>query len=412
MKDGRAARPNPERSAVRQGRQKRIAARIVTMSNLLIAGSTGSLPAIAGEARWNFPDPATPLAADTLRVHNLFMTIITVIFFAVLSLILYSLYRHRHSRSHQPATFTGPRSRRQWLLTLLPFAGLLFIDYVVFGIPAFHAVYAYEDTKSNADLVVKVTASQWKWHFDYPAQKVSFTSTLTTPQSQIHDQEPKGENYLLEVDNPLVLPVGKKVRFVVTSTDVLHSLWIPAFGVKRDAVPGFLREFWATIETPGVYRGQCAELCGKDHGFMPAVVRAVPQAEFDQWVAAKLAEQQATAASATKTWDKQALIDQGKLVYEKNCVACHQANGQGLPGAFPALAGSRIVNAPIVDGEGRLRKDSHLDRVLNGRTGTAMPSFKGTLNDVEIAAVLTYERNSFGNTVADVVQPSTVAALR
>ncbi len=383
--------------------------RAFAAGSLALLGLAGSAQA---EIRWTFPDPATPLAADTLHVHNLFMTIAGTIFILVFALIMYSVMVHRKSKGYKAATFTAPRTAKQVALTLLPFAGLLYIDYVVFGIPAYHAVLSYEDSKTNAEMVVKVTGSQWKWLYEYPAEDIKFVSLLTTPKEQIHNQAPKGEHYLLEVDNPLVLPVGKKIRFITTSTDVIHSWWVPAFGVKRDAIPGFLREFWATIEKPGIYRGQCAELCGKDHGFMPVVVQAVSQPEFDKWVADKKAAVVAAAASADKEWTKDELMAKGKDVYEKVCAACHQTNGQGLPPAFPALAGSAIVKGPFVDNDGRLVKDGHLDRVLNGKTGTAMQAFRESLSDAELAAVVTYERNSFGNTVGDFVQPSTVKKLR
>lgn len=236
---------------------------------------------------WNFPEPVTPIARETLHVHNLFMIIILIIFFGVLALMLYSFWAHRKSQGHQAAGFTGPRSTKQWLFVLAPFAVLLVIDYGVFGIPAYHAVKMYEDSKSDAELVVKVTGSQWMWQYEFPAEGVKFTSRLTTPRDQIDNKEAKGEHYLLEVDNPLVLPVGKKVRFITTSNDVIHSWWVPAFGVKRDAVPGFLREFWATVEKTGTYRGQCSELCGKEHAYMPVVVNVVPEEEFKAWIASR-----------------------------------------------------------------------------------------------------------------------------
>ncbi len=245
-----------------------------------------SVAANAGYS-WNFPDPVTPIAHETLHVHNLFMVIALSLFFGVLALMLYSFWSHRKSRGHVAATFSGPRSRKQWIFVLLPFAGLLVLDYGVFGIPAYHAVLSYEDTKTNADLVVKVTGSQWLWQYEFPSEGVKFSSRLSTPREQIDNQQTKGDNYLLEVDNPLVLPVGKKIRFITTSNDVIHSWWVPAFGVKRDAVPGFLREFWAKVDTVGTYRGQCSELCGKEHGFMPVVVNVVPEADFKTWLAAR-----------------------------------------------------------------------------------------------------------------------------
>jgi len=253
-----------------------------------------SVSAQAGYA-FNLPEPVTPIARETLHMHNLVMVVILILFFAVFAMLVYSFRTHRKGAGYKAATFTGPTNRKQWLWTLAPFAALFVIDYGVFGIPAFHAVVLYEDTKTDAELVVKVTGSQWMWQYDFPAEGVSYTSRLVTPREQIDSGASKGEHYLLEVDNPLVLPVGKKVRFITTSNDVIHSWWVPAFGVKRDAVPGFLREFWATVEKTGTYRGQCSELCGKEHGFMPVVVNVVSQQEFAAWLADK--KKAATAAA-------------------------------------------------------------------------------------------------------------------
>ncbi len=370
-------------------------------------------PAMAlGEWRMNFPEPVTPIATETLHIHNLFMAIITVLFVVVFAIMVYSMFFHRKSRGYQAADFTGPRNPKQWFWVLIPFALLLFIDYVIFGIPAYKAVLSYEDTKSDAQMVIKVIGMQWRWQYEYPREGIKFVSSLTTPREQIENKAAKGEHYLLEVDNPLVIPVGKKIRFITTSTDVIHSWWVPAFGVKRDSIPGFLREFWVKVEKPGVYRGQCAELCGKDHGFMPVVVHAVTQEEFDRWVLAQKTAMAAQAEGANRTWSKEELMARGKEVYDTHCVACHQANGEGIPGAFPPIAGARIARTPFVDEAGRMIRDGHLDRVMNGKPGTAMQAFKDTLSDVDIAAVITYERNSFGNTAGDVVQPSLVKAMR
>ncbi len=361
---------------------------------------------------WNFPKPVTPIGRDTLSMHNQFMVIITVLFVVVFAIMIYSMIKHRKSTGARPAKFSGPTGAVQWFWTLVPFAMLLFIDFVLMGIPAFHAVVDMEDTRTKADMVLKVTGLQWKWKYEYPDSGVQFVSTLTTPREQIEGKEAKGEHYLLEVDNEVVLPVGKKVRILLTSTDVIHTWWVPQFGVKRDAIPGFLRETWVRIEEPGVYRGQCAELCGKDHGFMPVVVRAVPEAEYAAWVDKKKAEMSAAAAGGDKTWTMAELLAKGKESYEKNCAACHQPNGQGLPPAFPALAGSKIVTGPLLSPDGKLIPDSHVDRVMNGKTGTAMQAFKATLSDVDIAAIVTYERNSFGNTKGDMIQPAQIKALR
>lgn len=371
------------------------------------------LPGMADAAyNFNFPEPVTPIARETLHIHNEFMLIITVLFVAVFAIMIYSMIKHRKSVGHQPANFTGPRSAMQWLWVLIPFAILLFIDFILMGIPAVEAIINMEDTKTRADMVLKVTGMQWKWQYEYPETGIKFVSTLSTPRDQISNAEAKGEHYLLEVDNPVVLPVGKKVRILLTSTDVIHTWWVPQFGVKRDAVPGFLRETWVKIDKPGIYRGQCAELCGKDHGFMPVVVHAVPEPEYLAWLEQKKADAKAAAGGADRTWSSDELMAAGKEVYEKQCAACHQASGQGLPPAFPALAGSPIVNSPLLDTNGKIAKDSHVDRVMNGKPGTAMQAFRNTLSDVELAAVITYERNSFGNHRGDMVQPAQIKALR
>jgi len=258
-----------------------------------------ALSAAAASAGYvfNFPEPVTPIARETLHMHNLVMVVILILFFLVFGLLMYSFRTHRKDAGYKAATYSKPIGRKQWLWVLSPFALLFVIDYGVFGIPALHAVVMYEDTKTDAELVVKVTASQWLWQYDFPAEGVSYTSRLVTPREQIDSGAAKGDNYLLEVDNPLVLPVGKKVRFITTSNDVIHSWWVPAFGVKRDAVPGFLREFWAKVEKTGTYRGQCSELCGKEHGFMPVVVNVVSQEEFDKWIASKKAAAAPVAAA-------------------------------------------------------------------------------------------------------------------
>lgn len=364
------------------------------------------------EYAWNFPDPVTPLALDTLQVHNKFMLISIAIFLAVLAIMIYSIFAHRKSKGHQPANFTGPSTKSQVFWTLVPFALLIFIDFVVMGIPAYHSVVMMEDTKTAADMVLKVTGSQWKWQYEYPAEGIKFVSTTTTPDKQIYNQEAKSEHYLLEVDNHVVLPVNKKIRILLTSTDVIHTWWVPQFGAKRDAIPGFMRETWARIEKPGIYRGQCAELCGKGHAFMPIVVEAVSEPDYRLWVAQQQAKQSAAAAGAERQWSKDELIKLGAEVYAKQCVVCHQANGQGLPPTFPALAGSKLINGAMLDAGGLLIRDGHLDRVMNGKPATAMQAFKTTLGDAEIAAVVTFERNSFGNQMGDMVQPAQVKALR
>jgi len=380
---------------------------------LISLASTAAIPGAASAAySFNFPEPVTPIARETLHIHNEFMLVITVLFVVVFAIMIYSMIKHRKSSGHAPAKFTGPSGAMQWLWALIPFAILLFIDFILMGIPAVKAIVNMEDTKTQADIVLKITGMQWKWQYEYPEAGVKYISTLATPRDQITNTADKGEHYLLEVDKPVVLPVGKKIRILLTSTDVIHTWWVPQFGVKRDAVPGFLRETWVLIEKPGTYRGQCAELCGKDHGFMPVVVRAVPEPEYLAWLETQKAEAKAANSGADRIWSREELMAAGEETYEKICAACHQPNGQGLPPAFPALAGSKLVNGPLLGMDGKIIPDSHVDRVLNGKAGTAMQAFRNSLSDVEIASIITFERNSFGNKKGDMIQPAQIKALR
>ena len=364
---------------------------------------------------WNFPLPATPMALDTLHVHNKFMTITGIIFLVVLAIMIYSIFSHRKSKSYKPVADKAPSTAVEIFWTLIPFAILLLIDFVIMGIPAYHSVIMMEDTRDKATMVIKITGSQWRWQYEYmdgDAKGIKFVSNLSTPKEQTAKgfQGVKDADYLLEVDNRLVLPVGEKVRVLMTATDVLHNWWVPQFGSSRVAVPGFLRETWVQVDRAGTYRGQCKELCGKGHGYMPIVVDAVPMEQFKVWVAAKKEELAKASAGADKEWTKEDLVTTGKGVYEKNCAVCHQVSGAGLPPAFPALTGSKIANGPIFGADGKYLKDSHLDRVLNGVR--VMPSWKALLNDTEIAAVITFERNALGNSVGDVLQPAQVKAAR
>ncbi len=362
---------------------------------------------------WNFPEPVTPMALDTLHVHNKFMLIAIAIFFAVLAIMVYSIFAHRKSKGFKSVADKAPSTAMEIFWTLVPFAILLLIDFVIMGIPAYHSVIMMEDTRNKSEMVIKVTGSQWRWQYEYmdgDAQGIKFVSNLSTNDKQMRNEEEKGENYLLEVDNPLVLPVGVKVRILMTATDVLHNWWVPQFGSSRLAVPGFIRETWVQVDKPGVYRGQCKELCGKGHGYMPVVVNAVSKEEYQAWVAAKKEESAKANAGADKEWTKEDLVAEGKKVYEKNCAVCHQVSGAGLPPAFPALTGSKITTTPTFGADGKYLPDSHMDRVLNGVR--MMPAWKAVLSDTEIAAVITYERNALGNNVGDVVQPSQVKAAR
>ncbi len=382
--------------------------------SLGISAMLASLSAHA-DYSWNFPEPVTPMALDTLHVHNKFMLIAMAIFFIVLAIMIYSIFAHRKSKNFKPVTDKAPSTAVEIFWTLIPFAILLLIDFVIMGIPAYHSVIMMENTRDKANMVIKITGSQWRWQYEYmdgDAQGIKFVSNLSTPKEQTDKgfDGKKDENYLLEVDNHLVLPVGAKVRILMTSADVMHNWWVPQFGSSRLAVPGFIRETWVQVEKAGTYRGQCKELCGKGHGYMPVVVDALPVEEYKTWVAAKKEELAKASAGADKEWTKDELVANGKTVYEKNCAVCHQVSGAGLPPAFPALTGSKIANGPIFGADGKYLKDSHLDRVLNGIR--VMPSWKALLNDTEIASVITYERNALGNSVGDLLQPAQVKAAR
>ena len=376
------------------------------------AAMLASLNAFA-DYSWNFPEPVTPMALDTLHVHNKFMLITMVIFVVVLAIMIYSIFAHRKNKGYKAVADKAPSTAVEIFWVLVPFFILLLIDFVIMGIPAYHSVVMMEDTRDKATMVIKVTGSQWRWQYEYldgEAQGIKFVSNLTTTDDQQKNLAEKSENYLLEVDNHLVLPVGEKVRILMTSSDVLHNWWVPQFGSSRVAVPGFIRETWVQVDKAGTYRGQCKELCGKGHGYMPVVVDALPMDEYKVWVAAKKAE--IAKAGEIKEMTKEDLVAQGKGVYEKNCAVCHQVNGAGLPPAFPAMTGSKIALGPVFGADGKYLKDGHLDRLLNGKG--VMPSWKATLNDTEIAAVITYERQALGNaaTVDPIVQPAQVKAAR
>jgi cytochrome c oxidase subunit 2 len=343
----------------------------------------------------NLPKPASPIAAQILDLHNLILMICLAIFVIVFGFMFYSVIAHRKSRGHKAAKFHD-NATLEVAWTIVPFVILIGM-----AIPSAATLIRMEDT-SRADLTVKITGYQWKWQYEYPQHEVSFFSNLSTPRDQIEGRAPKGEHYLLEVDQPLVLPTDTKVRFVITANDVIHAWWVPAFGVKKDAIPGFVNETWTMIDEPGTYRGQCAELCGRDHGFMPIVVQAVAPEEFDKWVSVQRDRIVTAQAAAGKTWTKDELMARGEKVYATSCAVCHGAKGEGVA-TFPKMTGSRIANGPLAE---------HMNIVMHGKPNTAMQAFAAQLTDSDIAAVVTYERNAFGNKAGDTVQPSQARALR
>jgi cytochrome c oxidase subunit 2 len=315
----------------------------------------------------------------------------------VFGVMFWSLIRYRRSQNKKSAHF-HESTAVEILWTAIPVVIL-----VAMAVPATATLKKIYDA-SDAEVDVLVTGYQWRWRYEYLNEGVSFFSNLSTPAEQIENQQQKSDTYLLEVDEPLVVPVGTKVRFLLTSNDVIHSWWVPELAVKKDAVPGFINESWTRIEEPGTYRGQCAELCGRNHAFMPVEVKAVSQDEFQQFLAQKRAQAEAEKASESKQWSKDELMAKGEQVYATYCSACHQPQGQGLPPAFPALAG----NANMIEASGL---QGHIERVLYGKSGTAMPGFAETLSAADIAAVVTYERNAWGNDAGDVVQPETINTM-
>jgi cytochrome c oxidase subunit 2 len=317
----------------------------------------------------------------------------------VFGVMFYSVFAHRKSRGSKAANF-HENTTVEIIWTVIPLLILIVIAW-----PATRAVIAQKDT-ANADMTIKVTGYQWKWGYDYikgEGEGISFVSQLSTPRDQIEGKAAKGENYLLEVDNELIVPVGKKIRILTTAADVIHAWGIPAFGAKQDAIPGFIRDMHFKAEKTGIFRGQCVELCGKEHGFMPIVVRVVSAADYTKWVGEEQKKMAAAADDPAKVWALDDLKARGEKVYAANCVACHQANGKGTPPAFPPLDGGKITIGP---------KAGHIDIVLNGKPNTAMAAFAKQLNDTDIAAVVTYERNAWSNKTGEVIQPAEIKALR
>ncbi len=355
------------------------------------------MPAATAAYTLNMTEGVTPISQQQYGLHMLVFWICVVIGVLVFAVMAWSIFHHRKSKGAVAANF-HESTTIEIIWTVAPLLILIGI-----AIPATATLLDLEDAKTNADITLQVTGIQWKWKYTFVDEDVSFVSSLAQSSRDVVSDPTGNENYLLEVDNQLVLPVGKKIRFLFHSNDVIHAWWVPALGVKQDSIPGFINDSWALIEEPGIYRGQCAELCGKDHGFMPIVVNAVTEPEYNEWLAGMKAEAVAAASAADEEWSMQDLMARGETVYQTNCSACHGATGAGIPGAFPAMTGSPVV---LGDAAG------HVDIVVNGKAGTSMASFKGQLNDVDIAAVITFERNSFGNSVGDLVQPSTIKNAR
>ncbi len=362
---------------------------------LLLALSSG----VSAQSRHNLQPPVTDIGEQIYDLHTLMLVICVVIFIAVFGVMFWAILHHRKSRGAVAATFHENTSVEiAW--TIIPVLILLGMAW-----PATKTVLAMKDT-TEPDITIKATGYQWKWGYDYlqgEGEGIRFVSTLATPRAQIAGRAEKGPHYLLEVDRPLVVPVGKRIRILTTANDVIHAWWIPAFGVKQDAIPGFIRDTWFRAEKEGVYRGSCAELCGRDHAFMPIEVHVVSAEAYSKWVAEQLAERAAGLEDDKREWALAELVERGAEVFAANCAACHQSDGKGLPPAFPPLDGSKVVLGEQAE---------QIRLVLNGKAGTAMAAFGGMLSDADLAAVITYTRNAWGNSTGEAVQPAVVAQAR
>lgn len=357
-------------------------------------------PALTGN-EINMPRGVTSLSANHYDLHMIVLWVCVVIGIGVFTAMFTSIVLHRKSRGHEAAKFSHS-TKAEIIWTIIPV-----IILVAMAVPATKALVEMEDP-SDTEMTIKITAFQWRWKYEYLDHDISFISSLNSSSNAARQLNsgiaPESvENYLLEVDHPLVLPVGVKIKFLITADDVIHSWWVPDLGWKRDAIPGFVNQAWTNIDKPGTYRGQCAELCGKDHGFMPIVVIALPKDEFEAWTQEQMVNTRSQEMDANRLWTKQELMQHGRTVYENMCATCHQPDGQGLVPAFPALAGSKIATGPV--GE-------HIDIVMNGRAGTAMSGWRDNLSETDIAAALTYTRNAFGNDTGDIVQPITIADIK
>ncbi len=381
-----------------------------------VAMATLVLASTAMATQLDMTPGVTEISQEVFKLHRFMLGICVIIGVGVFGMMFYSILHHRKSKGVKPADF-HESTLVEVIWTVIPF-----IILIVMAVPATKVLIAMDDT-GEADLTVRVTGSQWKWHYEYLTYGdtkdvgLGFLSVLSTPREQ-YERQGKGfsnvpdfkahPNYLVEVDKPLVIPTGKKVRFLVTSDDVIHAWWVPDFALKRDAIPGFINEIWTKVPVgkEGVYRGRCAELCGKDHAFMPIVVEAKSQADFDAWLkdAKVKAEEEAKAAASSVDYKFADLAEASKLgeeVYNARCAACHQVTGEGLPPMFPALKGSKIAAA-------KDQLPAQINILNNGKN--AMPAWKGVLTAKEIAAVITYTRNAWGNDTGDLVQPSDVVA--
>ncbi len=337
----------------------------------------------------NMPTGVSTISHQVYDLHMLIFWVCVVIGVGVFGAMLWAMYFHRKSIGHKAENW-HEHLGVELLWTIVP----IFI-LVAMAWPATKTLINLYDT-SDAEIDIRVTGYQWKWQYEYMGEGVQFLSELKTSQDQIYNLDPKGEFYLQEVNEPLVIPVDTKVRFLLSGNDVIHSFWVPDFAVKKDAIPGYITETWVEVTETGVYRGECTELCGQGHAFMPIVVNVVEKDEYEFWLAEKKQAAAELAALTETTFTMEELMARGEEAYLQSCAACHQPNGQGIPPAFPSLVGSAVVTGPV---------EEHLEVGINGRPGTVMQAFGDLLSEVDLAAILTYQRNSWGNEMGDVVQP-------
>lgn len=369
---------------------------LALQGSMALAG-TASGDAVVDEAqRWgvNLTRGVTDVSREVYDLHMQIFWICVVIGVVVFGVMFYSMLMHRKANGVKPSQF-HESTALELLWTIAPAVILVAMAW-----PATSSLIKIYDT-SEADLDIKVVGYQWKWQYEYLNEDVSFFSNLSTSQDEIYGRAPKGEHYLLEVDEPLVIPINKKVRFLITANDVLHAWWVPDLAVKRDAIPGYINDAWTIAEEPGVYRGQCAELCGKDHGFMPIVVHAMEQADYEQWLTGKKKEAAELKAAMSQTFTMEELFARGEKVYNTSCAACHGVDGKG--GVGPSMIGTSVTTGAIND---------HLNVIVNGVQGTSMQAFGGQLNNIDMAAVVTYERNAWGNNMGDMLQPVDVLTFK
>jgi cytochrome c oxidase subunit 2 len=378
--------------------------RPITLAGLTAVLSTVGWAQVHADWALNMRPGVTETSQSVYDLHMTIFWVCCAIGVVVFGAMIYSIVKHRKSKGAVAAQF-HESTTMEILWTIVPIVIL-----VSMAVPATRTLLAMEDT-SNADITIKVTGLQWRWKYDYvdgDAEGISFISSLHPKHNEARllgadaDLSQFGDQYLLDVDNPLVIPTGVKVRFLLTAADVIHAWWVPDLGWKKDAIPGFINEAWTQVDEPGVYRGQCAELCGKDHGFMPIVVVAKAPDDYARWIQEQKGVAAQAAAAVDREWSMDELMAKGEQVYNTNCAACHQANGLGLAPTFPAIAGSAIATGDI---------EAHLALVLDGKPGTAMAAYRNVLNDADLAAVLTYQRNSWGN-AAGLIQPAAVQAAR